>query len=187
MAIKKEPVTYTVKDNDTLMSIAEVFKVDWQRLWAKNTNLTNQDSLKVGEVIVIPEASEQIAPRELIQARLSVLNSASDNVAVAVSNAPYTANMYEPGQCVWYVKNKRPDLPNTLGNATDWFANAQRQGLSTGLNPRVGAVGWRYGHVVYIESVNGDGTVTYSDMNGNYVAFEIGRKTVSANSLKYIY
>lgn len=96
-------------------------------------------------------------------------------------------NLYEPGQCTYYVKNKRPDIPNNWGDASAWLGNAQRQGWPTGTTPVAGAVGWTSGHVVYIEAVNSDGTVTYSDMNGRWVAWEIGGGTVPASKYVYIY
>lgn len=98
-----------------------------------------------------------------------------------------SGNGYEPGQCVWYVKNKRPDLPNNWGNASSWLGNAQAQGWPTGSTPVVGSVGWTPTHVVFIEAVNSDGTVTYSDMNGRFVAWEVGSGTKPASYYQYIY
>lgn len=98
-----------------------------------------------------------------------------------------SGNGYEAGQCVWFIKNKRADIPNNWGNASAWLGNAQRQGWPTGSTPVVGAVGWTSGHVVYIEAVHSDGTVTYSDMNGNWVPFEVGGGTVPASRYQYIY
>lgn len=95
-------------------------------------------------------------------------------------------NLYEPGQCVWFVKERRPELPNTWGDATNWLYAAQSQGWPTGSEPRVGAVGWVYGHVVLITAVHGD-SVDYVDMNGNWVPFEIGYGTRPANYYTYIY
>jgi surface antigen len=80
----------------------------------------------------------------------------------------------------------RPDLPNNLGNANTWVSRAAAQGLATGSAPRVGAVGQQGMHVVYVEAVNGDGTVTISEMNhaGLYVRTV---RTVPASTFMYIY
>lgn len=80
----------------------------------------------------------------------------------------------------------RPDLPNNLGNADTWVARAAAQGIPTGSAPRVGAIGQQGMHVVYVQSVNGNGTVTISEMNyqGLYI---ISTRTVPANSFMYIY
>jgi peptidoglycan DL-endopeptidase CwlO len=77
-------------------------------------------------------------------------------------------------------------LPNNLGNANTWVARAAAQGIPTGSAPRVGAIGQQGMHVVYVESVNGDGTVTVSEMNfrGRYV---ISSRTVPASTFRYIY
>lgn len=99
----------------------------------------------------------------------------------------YTANAYEPGQCVWGVKEWRPDIPGNWGNAYQWIGNAQAMGWPSGSTPRVGAVGVEGNHVVLITAVNLDGTVTTKEMNERYIPFEISSRTVSANYFYYIY
>lgn len=105
------------------------------------------------------------------------------------SSAPQNSsgNTYQAGQCVWYVKNLKPEIPNGWGNASNWLYAAQADGWATGTEPRVGAVGWTSGHVVYITGVNPDGTVDYTDMNGRWIAYEIGSGTKPASYYKYIY
>lgn len=182
---KPQVVEYTVVEGDTLTKIAEAHNTKWERLWQKNTNLTNQDVLNVGDKIVIPDASEVLADRPV-------------NVPVVTQNAPQVAqissqavsgNTYDYGYCTWYVKNRRPDLPNRMGNANAWYGSAQAMGLSTGSVPRVGAVGVSfagfYGHVVYVESVNGS-TITVSEMN--YAGWNIvSSRTANAGEFVYIY
>ena len=95
-------------------------------------------------------------------------------------------NTYSRGYCTWYAKNKRPDLPNSLGNAYSWLARAKAQGIPTGSVPRVGAIGQRAMHVVYVERVNADGTVFVSEMN--YRGWNIvSTRTAPASSFQYIY
>lgn len=74
-------------------------------------------------------------------------------------------NDYDYKSCTWWVKYNRPDIPNTWGDATNWLYNARADGYATGTVPKAGAVGWAYGHVVYVFSVQGD-TITIGD--GNY-------------------
>lgn len=102
------------------------------------------------------------------------------------SSVSVNGNGYQPGQCVWYVKNLKPEIPNSWGSAVSWYANAQADGWETGTEPRVGAVGWTSGHVVYITGVSGN-TVTYTDMNGRWIPYEVGSGTVPASKYKYIY
>lgn len=97
-----------------------------------------------------------------------------------------SGNGYTPGQCTWYVKNMRPDIPNNWGNAYEWLWNAQSQGWPTGTEPRVNAIGWTSNHVVIITGVH-DGMVDITDMNGNYVPYEIGSGTYPASKYQYIY
>jgi surface antigen len=107
------------------------------------------------------------------------------SIRPAVSNSG--GNSYVWGQCTWHVKNKRPDLPNNLGNGGSWVANAASYGFSTGTTPRAGAVGEQPGHVVYVESVNADGTVNISEMNYAGGVGVVHTRTVAASTFTYIY
>jgi surface antigen len=100
------------------------------------------------------------------------------------------SNLYAYGNCTKYVKDRRPDLPNDLGNANMWYINAQAYGLPTGTIPQVGAVGTTtagsLGHVVYVEAVYPDGTILISEMN--YDAFNvIDQRIALATDFLYIY
>lgn len=95
-------------------------------------------------------------------------------------------NAYALGNCTWYSKKMRPDLPNNLGNANTWAIRARNQGIPTGPSPKVGAIGQRGMHVVYIESVNADSTVSFSEMN--FIGYnKISHRTLPASSFTYIY
>ncbi len=102
-----------------------------------------------------------------------------------VTSSP--GNTYVWGQCTWYAKNKRPDLPNSLGNGGQWVANAAALGFATGSTPRVGAIGEQPGHVVYVEAVHSNGTVTISEMNYNGGVGVVHKRTVPAGTFTYIY
>lgn len=98
-----------------------------------------------------------------------------------------SSNTYVWGQCTWYAKSKRPDLPNGLGNGGQWVAIAAAMGFATGSTPRAGAIGEQPGHVVYVESVNKNGTVNISEMNYNGGVGVVNHRTVPASTFKYIY
>jgi surface antigen len=76
-------------------------------------------------------------------------------------------NHFAYGYCTWYVANRR-NIP-WMGNAIDWWPNARPYGYAEGGLPAVGAVMVTQespiGHVAYVESVNGDGSWTVSEMN----------------------
>lgn len=175
---------YIVQQGDTLSSIAAKYNVTWMKLWQKNTQLANQDVLHVGDNIIIPTADEVLAERQPI-------GGATSTHSVSYSSS---GNTYTYGNCTWYVKNRRPDLPNSLGNANTWFYNARALGIAVGYAPRPGAVGvttaGSAGHVVYIESVNSNNTVNISEMNYYANGGGFGRvsyRTASASSFSYIY
>jgi peptidoglycan DL-endopeptidase CwlO len=208
-----EPIKYKVEPNDSLDKIAKKYQTTWVRLYNKNAQIENPDLIKVNDEIIIPLADEVLASRPMpvksspvvappttaapTRVRAQVASPAPTRVRAQVaspapqprayaSRGAVSGNTYSAGYCTWYVKNRRPDLPNNLGNADTWVARASAQGLPTGSAPRVGAVGQRGMHVVYVESVNGDGTVGISEMNreGLYVT---STRTVPASYFQYIY
>ncbi|MCA9328543.1 CHAP domain-containing protein [Candidatus Saccharibacteria bacterium] len=184
-------VSYIIEEGDNLSKVAAKYETTWQRLFFKNTQLEDPNILVVGAELVIPTKDEELTERELpeviIQPVTSAANSSSAAASqVTVARGSSSGNGYVAGYCTWYVKNKRPDLPNNLGNAATWVSRAAAQGLPTGSTPAVGAVGQRGNHVVYVESVNVDGTVTISEMNhkGLYV---MTVRTLPASYFSYIY
>lgn len=78
---------------------------------------------------------------------------------------------FEWGNCTWWVAQRR--AVTWLGNAIEWYVNAQAQGYMVGSQPLPGAILVRqsaspggYGHVAYVESVEGN-SFTVSEMNVN--------------------
>jgi LysM repeat protein len=183
---KPVPVVYSVVSGDNLTKIGTAYNVEWQRLWAKNTQLTHPDLIHVGDQITIP------FPDEVLDRALPAIVSLPEATPGVVPLANYDGgNTYDYGYCTWYVKNRRgASLPNMLGNANTWYTRAQAAGMAVGSEPRAGAVGTTtrgsLGHVVYVESVNADGTVNISEMN--YKGFGIqSSRTTSASEFVYIY
>lgn len=121
--------------------------------------------------------------------RLAEVKNMFVHVARYADNA--AGNMYDPGQCTWYVKNRRPDLPNNLGNANTWYYNAAAYGYDVGSAPKKGAVGTTTrgyaGHVVYVEGVSLDGqSITISEMN--YAGpYSLRTRQADASEFTYIY
>lgn len=115
--------------------------------------------------------SRAIAP-ELNNTLSSIkLKSVSETVTlpepVIVQRPVVPGNGYDPGNCTFWVKEQRPDIGNYWGNADQWGYSAAAEGYSVNNSPSVGSIGVATGymHVVYIEAVNRDGTVTLSEMN----------------------
>ncbi len=157
-------IVYKVAASDTIDSILSKYQANRDQVVAFND--VESGNLPVGEYIVLPGA--QPASRAISNPSLS--NVATSGGFAWGNGAIYGGNGYDYGYCTWYVKNRRPDLPNNLGNASTWKVLAQRAGFSVGNVPRAGAVIWTpprdyYGHVGYVESVNSDGSVNVSEMN----------------------
>lgn len=76
-------------------------------------------------------------------------------------------------QCVSYtafkVGQRTGNYPRYWGNANMWPASARASGYQTGSTPRANSVGvimsGQYGHTVWVDSVNADGTLTISQYN----------------------
>jgi hypothetical protein len=79
--------------------------------------------------------------------------------------------VFDWGNCTWWVAQRR--AVTWLGNGGEWYANARAQGYAVGEQPLPGAILVRqsasaggYGHVAYVESVDGN-SFTVSEMNVN--------------------
>jgi peptidoglycan DL-endopeptidase CwlO len=79
------------------------------------------------------------------------------------------------------------------GNANQWPGDARNAGIPTGSTPRVNSVAiWNvgyYGHAMWVEAVNGDGSIWVSqynyDYNGHYSEMKVSASM--AAGLTYIY
>jgi surface antigen len=90
----------------------------------------------------------------------------------------------------WKVYVSHGYSPTGWGNANMWPGNARSAGLSVDGNPRVGDVAvWNvgyYGHVMYVEAVHGDGTISISQYNADWNGtFSTAR--VSSSGLEFIH
>jgi len=86
-------------------------------------------------------------------------------------------------QCTGYVASRRP--VGQWNNASAWYWQAQRDGWSTGSTPRVGAIGQRNNHVVYVERVDGN-RIYISERNYDYRG-SYRERWANASDFRYIY
>lgn len=195
--VEPQPVSakYKVSEGDSLARIAESHKTTWQRLFYKNIFINHPDVITAGMELTIPEPDEPLGERTIPEPvrplQVTPITDSNNNKTASKVSLKYVGgtssdNRYVRGYCTWYAKNRRPDLPNNLGNANTWVARASSQGYATGSEPRTGAVGQQGMHVVYVESVNNDGTVTVSEMNFQGFGI-ISSRTVPASNFRYIY
>lgn len=191
-------VTVTVQAGDTLTSIAEAHGLTYVQLYNANESLTNPDAIDIGNTVRIPKADETLPDRySEFAAQQAAAAPAAGYAPVysqtytpgaqAVYATDSNGNTYFKGYCTWYAKERRPDLPNMLGNGGQWVANAAAKGYATGSTPQAGAIAETSGHVTYVEAVHDDGTITISDMNGRAGFGNVGTQRVPASNYQYIY
>lgn len=188
---KDNPVEYVVNEGDTLAGIARIYDTQWERVFNKNENITDPNVLTPGITIIIPDEDEKLSNRaENLRVEEPTNEEDESNnasyVASSISRPSSSGNTYIYGYCTWYAKQRRPDLPNQMGNAISWVSSARSMGIATGSKARSGAIGQQGNHVVYVEKVNRDGSVTVSDMNYAGRGVVTTRKA-PASSFLYIY
>ena len=153
-------LVYKVKNNDTIGAIATKYKANTEKIIAFN-DLPADGAIQINQKLIIPDGQ---MPFIATPSRI-VTKSYVTGVGTGKSRVfPY-------GQCTWYVAQKV--VVPWSGHAKSWLVNARAYGRQTGSVPRVGSImvmnegGWMgrmYGHVAYVEAVNGV-WVTISQMN----------------------
>lgn len=152
--------------------------------------------------IVAPEQSETVVSDfSLIHIvhidKVELAQIADNSKPVVAKSKPnfYTlANRYEYGQCTYYVKSKRADIPNLPGkfsHARTWLKDAKTFGFDTGSEARIGAIMVMdvgpYGHVAIVEGFK-NGKIEISEMN--WVPKAFSRRLIDAKDasvMGYIY
>lgn len=184
-------LVYTVESGDTIDDLVAKYRVEKAQFIAFNDLETGK--LPVGEKVIMPNGQ----PPEPTVSRSTSSRSRTSS-APGFSPSYGNANGYSFGYCTWWAANRRSAtgraIPSNLGNASTWLSRASSAGLATGRAPRAGAVIWThprdfYGHVGYVESVNGDGSVNISEMNTTGWN-RVSRRTLTAGEAagySYIY
>lgn len=117
------------------------------------------------------------------------------------ANAPMNAYVDNWGmytrQCVSYAAFKVDQAYGNMpywggrGNANQWGNNARAAGFKVSSAPAPGTVGvlydGPYGHVAWVESVNGDGTITISQFNAGWTGDYSVWRVSSSFFQEYIY
>lgn len=165
-------VIYTVQAGDTAESLAQKFQSNAAQIISFND--AELDGLVVGRTIIIPGGEE----KEEVQQQVYFSSGTSSGSGFAFGTTPiYGGNGYSYGYCTWHAANRRNQigrpLPRNLGNAVTWASISASAGLGVSEIPAAGSVLWHrntyiaggYGHVGFVERVNGDGSILVSDMN----------------------
>lgn len=192
-------IVYTVKSGDTLEGIASKYGSTVENI--RHLNDIEVTGISEGMKIAIEggslpetERPEYVPPRPVYTYSTYGNTGTRVNISVVIPNGFGSYGGYGWGQCTSWAWYNRQDLPGNLGNASSWAYNAAAAGFPVDHNPQAGDIfqhggGW-YGHVGYVESVNGDGSITITEANYNYYAGRVTRATIPANvvpSLNYIH
>ena len=111
------------------------------------------------------------------------------------TNNPFAWSNQYYGQCTWYAWGRAYELTGVAlnectGNAAKWYNAAKNAGRSVGSTPKANSIAVfgtsaGYGHVGYVEAVNGD-TVTLSESNnGAYGKVTTGYVNSLAEGITY--
>lgn len=165
-------VIYVVKDGDSIEGLADKYGSSSSAILSQN----NIDELSIGETILIPGGILPTNERPgytSYTAATSVSNNRGSSYTLSIGTTQ-AGNNYSYGYCTWYAYNRRVELGlpayRSLGNANTWDDRARAAGITVSRIPIAGAIfqtdAGYYGHVGIVESVNPDGTINISDMNG---------------------
>ena len=184
---RKPGIVYVVKSTDTLESIARTYGSEIKAL--NDLELTG---ISAGMRIFIKNGKLPLTERpEYVVPVYTYTYLGSSSSRKNIQNLGYRYGLggpYVAGQCTQWAWYNRKDLPSNLGNANTWARRAAAAGFPVDHSPRAGDVfqttaGW-YGHVGYVEAVNGDGSITVTEMNYNYRSYQVIRATIPAEFVK---
>lgn len=161
--------------------------------------IETQETAIVQQVIPEPTVEEKIATnyykcdtdtqwirKDTAECKQKTSNTppkAQSPVRTAGNSSQASSGWYPKYQCTWYVSTRR--AVGQWNDASDWLWQARRDGYTTSSTPIVGAIGWEYGHVVYVEAVDGD-RVQISEANYDWNG-SIRTIWVEASKYTYIY
>ena len=197
-------IVYTVQSGDTVESVAEKYGSNAKEIIALND--LEKDGMREGIRIVIKDGNlpeterpEYVPPRRV--SSYSYLGNTAERENIEVLGYYYgLGGPYVGGQCTQWAWSKRPDIheavvANTgytsLGNASSWAARAEMVGYSVSNTPSAGAIfqtssGW-YGHVGYVERVNGDDSIVVTEMNYGYTPYRVIQSIIPASAVGNFY
>ena len=192
MPKKVAGIVYTVKSGDTIETIVSKYGSTANEIVALN-NLETTAGISEGMRIVIrngtlptTERPEYVAP--VVRYSYTYLGNTSERQNIEVIGYKYgLGGPYAAGQCTQWAWFNRKDLPSNLGNANTWATRAAAAGYTVNKTPSAGAIfqtpsGW-YGHVGYVEAVNGDGSIVVTEMNYNHRSYFVIRATSPASAV----
>lgn len=177
-------VRHVIKKGETIATITKKYAADKKEVLSYNS-LKEDAALEIGSILIIPDG-KMPAPPKPARPKVTLAYTVSDatgqsgvyryvtdeqfnsvNTEAGDDHPPVHGRRFIWGQCTYYVALRR--YVPWSGDAKYWLKNARAFGYKTGSVPVVGAIvataeNPRYGHVAYVEAVDGD-KITVSEMN----------------------
>ncbi len=176
---------YTVQAGDSLSLIASKYGTTYQKIMSLN-GLNNFFIYPGQKLKVTGNATSS--------------NSGSATTTNRGYNTPVFShqNLYTWGQCTYHVFNRRAEIGKGIStywwNANNWDNAAAADGYTIDNRPTVGSIAQTdvgyYGHVMFVERVNNDGSILVSEMNYSAAPGILTYRTVPAyqvNNYRYIH
>ncbi|MBO0928382.1 LysM peptidoglycan-binding domain-containing protein [Staphylococcus sp. 30400_3112M30941] len=169
--------SHTVQAGESLNIIASRYGVSVDQLMAAN-NLSGY--------LIMPNQTLQIPNGGSGGTTPTVATSTNGN-----ASSFNHQNLYTEGQCTWYVFDRRAQAGKPIStywsDAKYWAGNAANDGYQVNNTPSVGSIMQStpgpYGHVAYVERINGDGSILISEMNYTYGPYNMNYRTIPASEV----
>lgn len=182
---------YTASAGDTVESVARKYSASAERI--KTVNNLELSGISSGQQLIVPDG---VKPAPVVAPRIA--GDVKGGTVLSSNVFASAGNRYAPGNCTWYVYERRQQVGNPIGsywgNANTWASNARAAGFRVDRTPSAGAVlvdqAGYFGHVAFVESVRANGDVYITEMNNYaYGGFnQVNDRTISAGQASaYLY
>ncbi len=168
----------------SIYDISQKYHANLDQIVSYN-GLDGPDSeLSMGDYLVIPGGVVPEVTQKPAAPSTPGSKPATKSTKPSIQKANFKGtNKFVPGQCTYYVASRVSVY--WRGNARDWARNARAAGATVNKTPAAGAIlqtnESRYGHVLYIDSVDANGNMHTSEMN--YAGpWKITHRVISPNS-----
>jgi len=181
-AVTSNATSHVVKPGEYLSLIANRYGITVAQL--KSLNGLTSDLIFPNQRLVVKGNAVQGTPTvSPVASRAPVSTTVTNYVTPVFAHS----NLYDYGQCTWYVFNKRASMGKGIStywwHARNWANGAIKDGYTVNRTPAYGAIAQTsdgyYGHVAFVERVNGDGTILVSEMNYATGVGVIGYRTLN--------
>ncbi len=181
-AVTSNATSHVVQSGEYLSLIASRYGITVAQL--KSLNGLTSDLIFPNQRLVVKGNAVQGTPTvSPVASRAPVSTTVTNYVTPVFAHS----NLYDYGQCTWYVFNKRASMGKGIStywwHARNWANGAIKDGYTVNRTPAYGAIAQTsdgyYGHVAFVERVNGDGTILVSEMNYATGVGVIGYRTLN--------